>query len=138
MADYEIGPFSFIDFTRPHRARQGVEVESRPGSQSHNIWLTGKRGVPFSVQTWRDEVTLAAASLAYENYLQLIESGPVNVRWAGLDLPFQFDVLGVRSVGDRGGVFSTVLGVGGQLGVSSALVICQWDLIETDIPRVVS
>lgn len=131
---YSIGLFNFIDFNYPQRGSQGVHVDIRPGVEGQGIWLTGVRGRPINVTTFRDSIDVSDAANTIFNYQAIIGSS-VNVTWAGLDLPFQFDVLNVEPVGPRGGAHATVLGIGGILGVSNALAVANWTLMENKNAR---
>jgi len=128
-----IGSFNFFDISEfPDQARQNVALEVRPGVEGHALWLTGARGVPIQVFSYRDFLTFADALVAFDLYRQSIGAS-VNVTWAGANLPYQFDILNVVQV--PGGIKRLALGVGGINGLSGALLICQWTLIPNLVAR---
>lgn len=128
LADYWIGDFDFISMDGfPEVAKQQPVTEVRPGTHGHGLWLTGIRGQPTQVVTWRDTLNLDDAAQAYANYTSVIGS-TVSVLYAGRPFNTQFDILQVETVG-QDSVISTVLGVGGRLGISTGLIICRWTLM---------
>lgn len=126
---FSLGSFTFIDMSpMPELIGQQVMTESRPGVAGHNLWLTGARGNPQTITTWRDCINLADAITAMTNYRAAIGSR-LAIVWNGNALPRYYDVL---NVGPET-VERTIGGVGGVLGTSGALLIAQWQLIVTDV-----
>jgi hypothetical protein len=126
---FAIGSFTFLDLQFPDYRKKQTAVEVRAGQDNHTTWITGTRGVPMQVVSWRDCVNFADAATAYNNYTTIIGTQQI-VTWAGIVLPTYYDVLDV-AVGDN--ILRTVLGVGGVLGLSQGLVIATWTLIPTGI-----
>ena len=129
MPSYQIDVFDFISFEFPRRKVQRTQVDARPGVDGHGIWWTGSRGQQFDVITFRDCLDLGDAITTLNNYQSIIGSN-VSVVWSDYIFPNRFDVLGVQSVRMR----STILGVGGQLGFSNALLVARWRLVESQNP----
>lgn len=130
-----IGAFQFLDIIGfPDPAKPQVAIEARPGTNAHALWLTGTRGRPVQLVTWRDCANLAAAIAAYESYIASIGAS-VNVTWADYVFDYQFDILDV--VEAPSGIKRIAYGIGGVGGTSGALAMCQWTLIGNRTPKFV-
>lgn len=134
LSDYWIGDFNFISMEGfPETAKQQPVTEVRPGTQGHGLWLTGVRATPVQVVTHRDLLDMDDVAAAYVNYTSFI-GARVPVMYAGRPFQFLYDILNVEVVssGDNNGAKNTILGVGGTLGISNALLICRWTLIAAN------
>lgn len=128
MSTFSIGSFNFIDMSEfPPSTRESVEVETRAGVNGHSLWLTGKRGMPFSVRTIVDVATVTAGGLLMAQYEAVVGS-QATVVYAGVPFNKTFDVLNVAPVENR----KILLGIGGVSGTSGALLVADWSLVAIE------
>jgi len=134
MKTFAIGNFEFLDMSRAvSRPTKRISREVRAGVSSVSWWNTGRRGEPFSLLTVVDvaDVPGAIALLRqYEQLKDLMQTQPIT--WANDPVGgCRVMILDVNPI--ERGLHHTLLGVGGKLGSSNALLRCQWDLepVET-------
>ena len=129
--DYFIGQFSFFSMDGfPEVAKQRPTVEARSGNDGHDLWLTGFRGEPVTVTTYRDCVDLTDSANTYRNYRDLV-GFTVPVIYSGRQFESPFDVLGVTVQKEK----KVAIGIGGRQSKSGVLLVCQWNLIATVLPN---
>lgn len=116
-----------MDF--PEAIKAQMITESRPGTNGHSLWFVGMRGTPKQVVTVRDCEDMNDAANAYANYLAAI-GGRYQVIYAGKQFSNVFDLVNVETVENP----MTAYGVGGTLGLSTALLVCRWTLIPQFTP----
>lgn len=129
---YQIGDFEFISLSRVFpRPTQKLVREKRPGLHGVTLWRTGRTGEPFQITSAADCASLEAAEALLHLYELLVGADPVVVRWGNLDLP---DILAVVHdvQAPEGGIFRTVLGIGGLLGTSQAFCRAIWTVETID------
>jgi hypothetical protein len=126
MALFQIGPFDFINLSRPPSLpKQQMEREVRPGVEGVTFWGTGRRSTPYELVSVRDVEDVLEGLLLLDDYQQIVGTGPVQLVWGGY-AHGRVLVHDVESL--EGGVHRTLLGVGGLRGVSGAMLRCHWVL----------
>lgn len=128
MPTNSIDSINFVDISpMPELIGQNTLVESRPGVDGHNLWLTGSRGQGQTVTTFADMTNIAAGVAAMTAYKALVGSR-VAIVWADQALPKKYDILNVQLIELK----ATVGGVGGLNGTSSAVLVASWTIMVTD------
>lgn len=126
--DNTIGGHAFVKMSPfPDFVGETVARRSFPGRHGVLLRKTGRRLEPFTVETFADFTTIAAALNEYETYKTLIGAAAQSVFWAADDLSlrgFKFFVLDVRRIAAG----RILLGVGGLRGLSAATLVCEWTL----------
>lgn len=133
MASNYIGILPVISMSMsPLGAKQGTEIESRPGKDGFYVWLTGRRGEPFEIQTVTD-VSNVAASCALIQLYESMAGSLQTLTYANQLYPYYFAVLNVRPIPDM--TRQILLGVGGTSGgLSYGICGASWELLETEQP----
>jgi hypothetical protein len=128
MASYSsIGSHLFVRISDlPAPPQQQIELESRAGRHGLAAWLTGVKGQPFELTSWADVANGLSAVQAIGLYSALVGAGPQAVVYGGIPLAYHVLVLGVQPVE----VTSTLLNVGGNLGISHGLCVAKWQLVQ--------
>jgi len=129
---YAIGAFEFLRLSRPlSRPTQKLVRELRPGTSGVTFWRTGKVAGPVQIASAVDAAQIEAAEGLIHQYELLVGADPVPVRWGGINL---VDILAV--IHDvqpvEGGIFATLLGVGGLLGTSRGFCRAVWTIEPID------
>lgn len=126
-----IGTFTFLTLRgNPEPLKRQLELASRAGVDGITATRTGKRGVPFTLQSGVDTATRAAARTLFTQYVQSIGTDPVQLTWYDLGMvgeSFKVLVRDVRPVD----VARIINSSGGISGTTPALgyLVCDWDLI---------
>jgi len=108
-----------------------VEVVRRAGVNGTLIRQLGERGSPFRVDTWRDVFDLSTGRNFYDQYSNLIGSGPVAFTWSNYTTSnaatenlnvhvLSVDVISLASAARVSNAFSAN---------SSAILTCAWQLL---------
>ncbi len=127
---YSIGSFNFISMNiLPVANRDHVQIESRVGVDGHWIWSTGTRGQIMSVQTVVDLANIADAISLFNQYESAIGDS-LSVQFAGAVFTSPYDVLDVRP--ETEGTRQVLVGIGGLLGTSNAVLVANWQLIQVN------
>jgi hypothetical protein len=128
MAQFQIGPFEFINLSRaPSRSQQTAVREVRPGVAGVTIYRMGKQPMPYQVLSVCDVEDAATGLLLLEDYESLVGTDPVELYWAGVFSSLVY-VHQVQPI--DGGIYQTLLGVGGILGSSNGMIRAVWTLEE--------
>lgn len=136
MSVFRLGDFSFINLTRAlSRPVERLEREIRLGTSGVTFWRTGKRGEPFQLASVADVADVDAAQDLLAEYEDLVGGDPVNAIWA--DRAHESLVVVHNVMPLEGGLHATLIGIGGLLGSSNALLRAVW-LVETIDPFVSS
>lgn len=127
---FRIGSFYFlsIDGVPPVRQQQ-PQVIVRPGVDGVSFWLTGSRGVPFTVRTRVDCESKDDAFAKRYEYSQVVGVGKLPMVWGDqsmfLEDNAQVMVLAVRPIVCRELLASS----GGLNSPSEGYLEAEWDLI---------
>jgi len=119
-----IGPHIFRTLSgHPVRPSQRVVVESRPGVPGVAVWLSGRRGDPFTLRSTSGFINLAGARAEYTWYTELIGGDPQEMAYFNLNMNIEGRVLvlDVKQVA----LHWIACDTGGAL----ALLVCDWQLI---------
>ena len=102
-------------------------MQARAGVPDLEIWNTGMRGEPFSVQTIVEATNVAVARQLIRQYEK--EKGKqLAIMFAGSPEEFKVTVLNVRPI--PGQVAAVLIGIGGVSGGTNyAICGAQWDLV---------
>ncbi len=132
MIRNSIGEFEFISLSRAiSGVVQQVAREVRPGVKGVTLWKTGKRAEPFSLMSEVDTADVDTAEDLLHQYEELVGESSVLVTWNGKNLaPRRVVVLNVEPV--EGGIFQTLIGIGGLRGNSNGFCRCIWTLQPID------
>ncbi len=130
-SNYKIGLFEFIDFPYPLRAARTTEVETRPGLPYHSLWVTGFRHEPQTFTALTDATSLSSADDLWRSFRAAIGL-QLPITWGGTMWPNMYDILDVRP-GEESAVRKILLGVGGTLGTSAAIISSQWTVAECNV-----
>lgn len=130
--DYQIDDLDFYRLTGPVVGpAHTVHTMSRAGIPGHNIWLCGEHGVQQEIISVRDAVDLPAAREHLAECRALIAREPVDLRWAGEDMPFRVKVLEVEPIPD--GLHVIVFARGGQEEEPEAMARLRWLVLPIPI-----
>lgn len=126
MAQFSIGIFEFVNLSRPPSTRMfQTEREVRPGVEGVTFWGLGRRSSPYQLTSVRDCIDVYDALQTLANYEAAAGLDPLLLTWGGTQwgLVFIHDVVPLDN-----GLYATLLGVGGTLGTSRAMLHCVWTL----------
>lgn len=130
MAAYQIGEFEFLSLTFPELFKERPIVMDRPGVEGSAVWLTGRRGKPFTVRSTTDCQDLTDATLLLREYRDSIGGDPIDAGWNGLSITNDEEkliVVDVRPVPGR--IFRMAGATPGLRPPSLAWLECDWDLL---------
>lgn len=124
---FAIGDFTFINLSRVFtRPTEQLAREVRPGVDGTTFWQTGKRAEPMQVASVVDVESVTAAQTLFAEYENQVGQ-ILPVTWAGvLRTNTQAVILRVDPLDE--GLHATVLGIGGTLGSSHAMLRALWTL----------
>lgn len=124
--NYQIGIFDFISLSRPASGPMArLEREKRPGFGGVTFWRLGVTAEPFQVESCRDAADVLSAESLLHGYEVYAGNNPVPYIWDGRELGL---VIVHEVVPIDGGIHATLIGIGGQMGSSHALVRAIWTL----------
>lgn len=130
---YSIGVNIFLGITGERAPlREILTLDERPGIDGTEITQEGKKGRPFTIRSWVDQVSYDAARFTYEDYLLEIDSDPQELVVADISSfreGFKVQVLDVRVV------FCGQItpGTNGLNAPSLGFLECEWDLIAVPL-----
>lgn len=132
--DYQIGAHKFITIDgKWEPPREHKELWTRRGMDGVQTATSGKRGIPFTLRTYRDVRDLQGADDLISDYRKLVDEDPVPLILDGLNSAnrvknrFDVDVISVEIVTMQ----KTSLTISGGFDddTSEAMLICDWQLI---------
>ena len=129
-ANEAIGSFNFVTLEGvPEDRSPVVNFESRHGVEDVAIFLeTTKRGTPFTMRSFRDFASLAAAKTALLSYLAA-KGSTESITYGGTQEPRKYTILNCKPVEEK----AIVAAYGGAETVGRAKLVCDWTLISRDI-----
>lgn len=132
MPEFQIDRFAFISLSAPPEyPAQTVDIEARAGQDGSALWILGRRGMPFQVESIVEAPTVAEAAVLLRRYRELIGDFPVDMKWAGFDVVgVTYAVLDVQPVSR--GIHAVLFGKGGTAGpaaISLGVCRCVWTLL---------
>jgi len=123
-----IGDHVFIALHgNPVPPKECVQVLERPGVDGVGVWRTGKRGVPFMMQSSIDAESMAKAAETMETYKELIGQDPVSMIQDNVDSTARGWLVIVENVSQER-CHAIESSTGGQHPPSLAWLVANWQL----------
>jgi hypothetical protein len=128
-----IGDYEFVRLEgNPEPPRENVAVVARPGVAGVGVWLTGRRGRPFTLRSFVDTAAAADVPSLFFQYQDLIGSDPVPLVLSGVEYSGEGWFVAVLDV--RQARATALLGaVGGLNPPSRGWLVAEWDLIAVEM-----
>lgn len=121
---YSIGQYRFINLSgNPEGAKEATQLQTRPGVDDVAVWLTGRRGEPFTMQSVVDTDTFAQTTTLMQAYRDLVGTAQ-RMLYASQDMGIVM-VLDVKRVE----AIRMASKSGGLSALGGGLLTAEWTLV---------